>query len=246
MMLSDKWAVGLLLTWALVLGGCGKTQSDSQPPPGDSAPTPTAGKGQPDTAMGPLSATPAANEALSGGAAFAQRSETSPFAQADMALKESYNRALIAFQIGDYARAASELRDLSGTGLTPEQERAVQGLLIQTMRLAPGLATTNTAAGKAETPSEFPLAATGTAQPPGALPANPFSTADPAIKETFARAKAAFDIGNYDAALAELRDLATNAQLNWQQKYAVQDLMARTPQSVPAAPAKPSGQTPRQ
>jgi hypothetical protein len=58
------------------------------------------------------------------------------------------------------------------------------------------------------------------------------------VKETFARAKAAYDIGNYESALAELRDLATNAQLNWQQKYAVQALLDKTPQSAPAQTPK--------
>ncbi len=246
MMFSNKWSMALALAGGLALAGCGKPQTDTQPAASD-APAAAAADSQETAPPGdPATTAPATNEALSGGAEFARKSEASPFAQADLALKESYNRALIAFQIGDYARAASELQDLARTtGLTPAQNQAVRELLGKTLKLAPELATTNTAAGKADTPSEFPLAASGTAQPPGASPENPFSTADPAVKETFARAKAAFDIGNYDAALTELRDLATNAQLNWQQKYAVQDLLAKTPQSVPAPQAKPSSQVPR-
>jgi hypothetical protein len=43
---------------------------------------------------------------------------------------------------------------------------------------------------------------------------------------------------------AELRDLATNSQLNFQQKYAVQALLDKTPQTAPATPAQSPGQTP--
>lgn len=182
----------------------------------------------------------ATNERLSGAAEFAWKSEASPFAQADPALKESYNRALIAFQIGDYARAISELQDLAGTSnLTSAQQQAVKTLLLQTLKLAPDLAATNGAATapgtrNTHTPGQFPLAASEMAQPPKHLPDTPFSTADPAVAESFARAKTSFDIGNYASALAELRDLATNAQLNWQQKYAVQALLDKTPQTTPA------------
>lgn len=235
-------AVGIV---ALV--GCSKSQTDSQPAAGDTIP-PTATDTPEPAAPAEISASaPATNTApddtLSAAARFAAASQASPFAQAELGLKESYNRALIAYQIGDYARAVNELRDLAATpDLSPEQKQAVQDLLAKTLKQAPELAATNTLP-TTPTPTEFPLAAAQTAEPPKNLLESPFSTADPAIKESFARAKAAFEIGNYDIALAELQDLATNAQLNWQQKYAVQELLAKTPQpnpaTQPAAPAQP-------
>ncbi len=83
------------------------------------------------------------NEPLTGAAEFQKKSLASPFAQAELALKESYNRALIAFQIGDYARAVSELQDLAKTpDLNPEQKQAVQDLLAETLKAAPELAAT--------------------------------------------------------------------------------------------------------
>jgi hypothetical protein len=58
--------------------------------------------------------------------------------------KETYDRALIAFQIGDYARATRELQDLAGNSkLTSSQKEAVQNLLMQTLKLAPDLTATN-------------------------------------------------------------------------------------------------------
>ena len=58
--------------------------------------------------------------------------------RAEPALKESYNRALIAFQIGNYVRAGSELRDLAkNPDLTAEQKQAVENLLAESLRAAP-------------------------------------------------------------------------------------------------------------
>jgi tetratricopeptide (TPR) repeat protein len=166
-----------------------------------------------------------------------------------MALMESYNRALIAFQIGDYARAVTELDDLAATpDLTPAQQQAVKDLLAKALKMAPELAASHAAAaaGTAQpaTPPEFPVVVPGAVESPANVLESPFATADPAIKRSFARAKAAYDIGSYESALAELRDLATNTQLNFQQKYVVQALLDKTPQTAPAAPAQSPGQTP--
>ncbi len=151
--------------------------------------------------------------------------QQSPFAAADPAVKETYGRALIAYDIGDYERAFSELNDLrAGGGLDQAQLQAIDELLGKTTTAAPELATNNAAASPVEMQADtFALAAEN--EPP-------FSTADPAVKETFARAKAAFDIGSYEVATAELQTLVTNTQLNWQQKYAAQSLLDKTPQPL--------------
>jgi hypothetical protein len=232
------------LALALALAGCGKPQTETQPGAGEPAAPAAADAPQPSTPAEPAAPAAATNDTLTGAAAFQSKSLASPFAQADLALKESYDRALIAFQIGDYARAVSELKDLAETpDLNPQQKQAVQDLLMETLKLAPELAATNTtsaaAARTAQTPPEFPLATTEPGQSPNSLPESPFSTADPSVRRSFARAKAAFDIGAYESALPELRDLATNNQLNWQQKYAVQNLLDKTPRSAPVPSAKP-------
>jgi len=241
-MLSDKRTIAIALAGALTLAGCGKPQTETQPGAGEPAPPAAADAQQPPTPAEPVAPEVATNDTLTGAAEFATKSLASPFAKADMALMESYNRALIAFQIGDYPRAVTELDDLAATpDLNPAQQRAVKDLLAQALKMAPDLAASHAAAGTAKpaTPPEFPVPVPGTVGSPENVLESPFSTADPAIKRSFARAKAAYEIGNYASALTELRDLATNSQLNFQQKYAVQSLLDKTPQATPAAPAKP-------
>jgi hypothetical protein len=183
------------------------------------------------------------NATRPGGAEFTRKSLASPFARADQALKEGYDSALIAFQIGNYARAVTELEMLAESpDLNSEQHQAVRKLLAQTLKAAPELSATNSAAAasanaKTETPLVFPLAPPDHTQSPGSLPENPFSTADPPTRESFARANAALNIGNYESAVLILKELVTNAQLNWQQKYAAQSLLDKTPQSAPATPS---------
>ena len=228
-----------LAALSIALAGCAKSQPDASSPttePGaatvtdaqDSAvpePAPDLGTNEPATAAGQ----------------FARKSQASPFANADMALRETYDRALIAHQIGDYPRALAELQDLAAnTALNPQQRRAVQDLLAEIKKADPAAASAASLASnlpKAEPTGEFPLAT-----PSGAESAkNPsdvaFSTADLAVRESFRRANAAFDIGDYGSALTELKDLATNVQLNAQQKYAVQSLLDKTPQTLPTATA---------
>jgi hypothetical protein len=229
---SYQCAVATTLAVALVIVGCGKPQADTR---ADAAnpDTPPAADAQPAAAAAEPASDTTTNAALSPGAEFATKSQASPFATSDMGLKETYDRALIAFQIGDYARAADELRDLAANpDLNPAQKKAVAELLAQTLKLAPALAATNAGPSSGTPPSTFPLAGAQTEQPPANLPQNPFSTADPAVKDTFARAKAAFDIGNYAVALSELQGLVTNTQLNFQQKYAVQSLLDKVPRSA--------------
>lgn len=218
--LTGRQAAAIGLAAVLAFFGCGKPQPELPPAPPSEAE-------QPPSQTHPAATAAATNGALTGAAAFQSRALASPFAQAELALKESFNRALIAFQIGDYARAVSELRDLAQLpDLTAGQKQAVQELLSETLKAAPELALTNSVVTSTGVPSVVPVATS-----PDAGSSNPFLTADPAIKDSFARAKAAYDIGNYQSALVELRDLAANAQLNWQQKYAVQTLLDKTPQS---------------
>jgi hypothetical protein len=246
MILPDVRTLAVILAGALALVGCGKPQIETQPGAGEPMAAAPADAQQTPSAADLAAPVAATNETLTPGAEFATKSLASPFAAADMGLKESYDRALIAFQIGDYARAVSELDDLAGMpDLPPAQQRAVKELLAQTLKLAPELAARQAGTAAPQTSPEFPVVVPGTIEAPKNVPESAFSTADPSVKESFARAKAAYDIGNYESALAELRDLATNAQLNWQQKYAVQSLLDKTPQNLPAAPAKPPGQTPK-
>ena len=242
MMLSDKRTIAMALAGALALAGCGKPQTETQPDASEPAAPAAADVQQPPAPAEPAASMEGTNDTLTAAAEFATKSLASPFAQADMALMESYGRALIAFQIEDYPRAVTELDDLAATpDLTPAQQQAVKDLLAKTLKMAPDLAASHAAAGaaKPETPPEFPITVPGAVESPANVLENPFSTADPAIKRSFARAKAAYDIGSYESALTELRDLATNSQLNFQQKYVVQALLDKTPQAAPAVPAKP-------
>ena len=249
MMFSNKWMLVIALAGALALAGCGKPQTGTLPSASEPAAPTAADAQQPPTPAEPAASMEGTNETLTAGAEFATKSLASPFATADMALMESYNRALIAFQIGDYARAVTELDDLANTpDLTPAQQQGVKDLLAKALKMAPDLAASHAAAaaGTAQpaTPPEFPVVVPGAVESPANVLESPFSTADPAIKRSFARAKAAYDIGSYESARAELQDLATNSQLNFQQKYVVQALLDKTPQTAPAAPAQSPGQTP--
>ncbi|HEY5912984.1 MAG TPA: hypothetical protein VJA21_20530 [Verrucomicrobiae bacterium] len=204
----------------LALTGCGQKTNDTPSTAADS-PVPVAEPDQPVIGSPPSLA--GTNEEPSIAYGLAEKLQNGPFAAANPALKETFARALIAYDIGDYDRAFTELNDLGNlSGLNADQVKAVKELLAKTVKAAPQLATSNAlaTAAAAPQPGTYALAADG--EPP-------FSTADPSVKETFARAKAAFDLGNYSSALSELNDLVTNAQLNWQQKYAVQSLLDKTP-----------------
>ncbi len=219
---------GVLLAFAvaLALWGCGRGEPGSSGTAGDNTAPAPAGESTPvvDAAQPSAAADTNAEPPVAYG--LAKQLQDSAFAAADPAVKESYARALIAYDIGDFDRAWAELVDLANTGtLTGQQMEEVKTLLGNTTNAAPGLATNLAALPIAAAGSDvYALAAEG--QPP-------LSTADPAVRETFERAKAAFDIGNFEVAAAQLQDLATNTQLNAQQKYAVQILLDKTPRAVP-------------
>jgi hypothetical protein len=142
MKLIQTRIMALALTATVVVAGCGKRQSDASA-------AATADVQQPAPVLEPSLAAMATDGAAANAATpageFMTKSMASPFATSDMGRKQSYDRALIAFQIGDYARAASELQDLADTSnLTAPQKEAVQNLLMQTLKLAPNLAATNT------------------------------------------------------------------------------------------------------
>jgi predicted Zn-dependent protease len=239
-MKSDKATLAMGLAGVLILAGCGKTQPDSQVPV-EATPGPAASDAeQPALARDMPPADVPTNDAPSGAAEFARNSLASPFVSADQGLRETYDRALIALQIGDYSRAFSELQALADApDLSPQQKQAVHDLLAKTLKLAPELAKTN-APSAGTVPPEFPLVGTQPGESPQNLTENPFTTADPAVQRTFGRAKAAYELGNYAEALVELKLLASHPQLNWQQKYAVQLLLDKTPHNNPAVPATPS------
>jgi len=94
-------------------------------------------------ALVPVEPDPAlpSDTARPGGAEFTRKSLASAFARASQALKESYDSALVAVQIGNYDRAVDELRALAeNSELTTEQQKAVQDLLAQALKEAPELA----------------------------------------------------------------------------------------------------------
>jgi len=228
---------------ALALAGCGKPRSETLPAVNEPAGPAAIDALQPSA---PAEAAPLevfTNDAPTAGGKFTTTALASPFAEANMALRESYNRALIACQIGDYANAVTELDDLSATpDLTPAQRQAIKDLLAQALKMAPELASraaTAADAGQPQTPPQFPLVAPDTAASPNDVQGNPFSTADAATWRSFTRAKAAFKVGDYDTALTVLKDLASDPRLNYQQKYAVQSMLDKIPQAVPARSSGP-------
>jgi hypothetical protein len=136
------------LAATLAAAGCGKRQSDAPPNTSDSPALATADLQQSASALEPslgaMAIDGAATNAATPSGEFMTTSMAGPFAASDTGSKETYDRALIAFQIGDYARAARELQDLAGNSkLTSTQKEAVQNLLMQTLKLAPDLTATN-------------------------------------------------------------------------------------------------------
>jgi hypothetical protein len=145
--LSDKLVLAFALTAALAIAGCGKSRTDDQPVASE-PPASNAASALQLSAL-PPELVPATGTAgpLSGAGDFASKSLAGPFAEAERSLKESYNRALIAFQIGDYTRAGSELRELAkNPDLTSDQKQAVENLLAQSLRAAPESAVATTPA----------------------------------------------------------------------------------------------------
>ncbi len=152
-------------------------------------------------------------------------------AQTNSALAESYNRALVACQAGDYARAAGELRLLAGTpGLTPEQERAVQDLLTQVLKAASESSLTTGTNDTRPGGAEFTRKSL----------ASPFAGAGQALKEGYDAALIAFQIGDYDRVVSELKVLLENPDLTPEQKQAVQDLLAQTSKAAPEPTPSPA------
>jgi hypothetical protein len=240
----EEYVIAMALVGALSLTGCGRPQSETPPAAGEPADPATAGVPQPATPAEPAAPTEAARQEVTAGGEFTKNALASPFAEADMALSESYNSALIACQIGDYASAATTLDGLAARpDLTPAQRQAIKDLLAQVLKAAPELASrpaTTADAGQPQAPPQFPVVVPDGAESPKNPLDNAFSTADAATSKSFTRAKAAFNIGDYDTAQTVLKDLASNPQLNFQQKYAVQSMLDKIPQTAPAAPAKPS------
>jgi len=218
----DDRILALTLAAGVLLAGCGKPQSQSQPT-ADELPAPIAAAEPP---------------ALSG----------VPFADAGQEVKDRFEAALIAFQAGDYARAISGLRLLAkAPGQTPEQKLAVQELLALVLKAAPELATSPAAPAADRilpgTTTEAGVVVPGEAEPEPALAiddtrpgggefarkslASPFAQAGQAMKESYDSALVAVQIGDYDRAVEELRALSEYADLTTEQQKAVRDLLAQ-------------------
>jgi hypothetical protein len=226
----ENQALAVALAGALMLPGCGRQTADS-PPQGADGPVAVTQTQTPAVPPETAGAAGDTNGATGGAVEFQSKALASPFADAELALKESYNRALIAYQIGDYARAVAELEDLTNTpDLTAEQQRAVQSLLAQAKKQAPAAAPTQPAAepAKLTTPAAVDT------------PDAPFATADQSVKETYARALAAYKIDDFARAEAELKDLASAAGLTTMQLGAVQSLLSEVQKKAAAAAVRPA------
>jgi hypothetical protein len=255
---TDYRTMAVAVAAGLILAGCGKRHSESQFAADEATNLATAGAEFMVSSTEPPVAT-AANVLPSGGGEFTQKSMASPFAQADRALRENYDSALIAFQIGDYARAGAELRLLAELDLTPEQASVVQDLLAQTLKAAPELASTGRAVAAegtdGATPSGSRAAGSGTVQeamafntrearPGGAeftrkSMASPFAQAHPALKESYDSILVAVQIGDYDRAFNEIDELAGTADLTAAEKQALLDLLAQMLKAAPGLASNP-------
>jgi hypothetical protein len=237
MMKATDTILGMALAVTLALAGCGKKKSDSGPVPGGEGPPRASDGPRPETAPPPpptsLVTTDAPGPAPTPAAEFSTKLLASPFAPAEPALSETYARALIAFQIGDYARAVTELEDLAKTPeLTAEQRRAVTNLLAQAVELAP-TAAVDPGAPPLSTPSTGAVMDT---------PEVPFASANEAVKRSYARIRAACKIGDYGTAIAELQDLATTPDLTVLQQQTVQTLLSDLQRITPPRTEPPPGQ----
>ncbi len=213
--------MAIVLAAGLIWTGCGKPPGQSQPAAVEPA---AAADAEPPAPSAEPTPTAPTNDTPSAGAESARDPLASPSTQTRQALKESYDRALIAIQARDYDRAVSELRRLAQTtGLTPEQQRAVQDLLAQALKAAaePGPAEPNPAAATNETLSG------GAAFARRSL-ASPFAQAGQALRESYDSALVAIQIGDHDRAVNELKALAENPDLTAEQKRAVRDLLAHS------------------
>jgi hypothetical protein len=136
--LSDKLVLAFALAATLAAAGCGKSRTEDRTVSNEPAAPNTPSASQLSALPPELVPATAITGPPSGTAEFTSKSLAGPFAEAERALKESYNHALIAFQIGDYTRAGSELRELAKTPkLTPEQKQAIENLLAESLRAAP-------------------------------------------------------------------------------------------------------------
>jgi hypothetical protein len=115
--------------------------------PADAPPAPQAAEKSPAPAVTvpdapPPDPAPATNETVFAGGDFTRQSLASPFAEAGQALKEGYDAALVAFQIGNYSRVLAEIDLLEeSTDLTAEQKQAMQELKTRALAAAPELRT---------------------------------------------------------------------------------------------------------
>lgn len=231
-----KWnrkVLAIAFPAALMLTGCGKPAEGNPPQAGDNPSTAATETEKPAVAIETPTPATATNDAPGGAVEFQRNSLASPFATAELALKESYNRALIAYQIGDYARAVTELEDLANTpDLTAEQRQAVKKLLAQAKKQAP-----------ATTPTQ-PVVDPAKLTTPAAVdtPDAPFASADQAVRETYARALAACNIDDFARAEAELKDLAGTTGLTTPQLGVVQALLSEVQKKAAAASVRPGAQ----
>jgi truncated hemoglobin YjbI len=235
---THKLPLAVTLAAGLILAGCGKPPGESPPVANGPAATATAAAGLPTLSAETTLAAPT-NETLSAGAEFARKPLASPPTRTMQALKESYDRALIAIQADHYDQAVRELRGLAQTpGLTPEQQRAVQDLLAQTLKAAAdtGPAEPNPAAATNETLSG------GAAFLRNSL-ASPFAQAGQALKESYDSALVAVQIGDHARACNELKALAESPDLTAEQRQAVQELLAQTLKAAPELAPHPAGAT---
>jgi hypothetical protein len=248
----SRQSVTVALVAGLAVTGCRKQPSESDPASAEAVVPVATGNAEFSQPPPTPASTQAPQKRVSGGGEFTRKSLASAFTQADQALKESYDAALIAFQIGDYPRAAAELRLLARTpGLTGVQKGAVQRLLAQVLKAAPELAAADEAAvvdslvTTADSSTALSNAGglgspvgSGAARPGGAeftqkSMASAFAQADRSLKEGYDAALIAFQIGNYAQVVSDLQNLAGTPGLTAEQKQAIQQLLVQTFKEAP-------------
>ena len=147
------------------------------------------------------------------------------FTSADPAVRRNCDRALMAYQIGDYSGAVREFSGIADhADLTAEQKQMLDEAL-EMARQKAAITPDSGATPRPATPANS--GDTGTAAPDT-------TTMDPAMQETIARAEIASRIGDYPKAVAELSDIVNSPDLTAEQRRDVRRMLAEARKNLAA------------